>query len=195
MTAERRAPNSQSARESEAQVGQVGGRRGSVAPRAEGPNLAQLGARLARLRLGRGLTQTALAARAGIPRPYVNALEAGRHEPTVRTLTALARALDVELAALVWHVAGRDYADPRVALGARVAQRRQALGYDRQADFANAAGVPRATLNQVERGGIPNPKLSLLVRLAAALHCCPSELVRGLDTHSADGEREGAEGL
>ena len=88
-------------------------------------------------------------------------------------------------------VAGRDYADPRATLGARVAQRRRALGYDRQADFASAAGVPRATLNQVERGGIPNPKLSLLVRLAAALHCCPSELVRGLDTHSADGGRRG----
>ena len=111
----------------------------------------------------------------------------------MRTLTALARALDVELAALVWHVAGRSYADPQATLGERVAQRRLALGYGRQADFASAAGVPRATLNQVERGGIPNPKLSLLVRLAAALHCCPSELVRGLDTHGADGERGGAE--
>ena len=164
-------------------------------PKPGGPNPAQLGARLARLRVGRGLTQTALAARAGIPRPYVNALEAGRHEPTVRTLAALARALDVELAVLVWHVAGRDYADPGAALGARVAQRRRALGYERQADFASAAGVPRATLNQVERGGIPNPKLSLLVRLAAALRCCPSELVRGLDARGADGERGGPEGL
>ncbi len=132
--------------------------RGGVAPSAaqsspEGPSVAQLGARLARLRIGRGLTQTALAARAGIPRPYVNALEAGRHEPTVRTLTALAGALGVELAALVWHVAGRAYADPQATLGERVAQRRLALGYHRQADFASAAGVPRATLNQVERGG------------------------------------------
>ena len=113
----------------------------------------------------------------------------------MRTLTALARALDVELAALVWHVAGRSYADPQATLGERVAQRRLALGYGRQADFASAAGVARATLNQVERGGIPNPKLSLLVRLAAALHCCPSELVRGLDTRGDDGGRGGAEEL
>ena len=165
----------------------------AAAPSPAGPSLDQLGARLARLRVGRGLTQTALAARAGIPRPYVNALEAGRHEPTVRTLAALARALDVELAALVWHVAGRTYADPGATLGERVAQRRLALGYGRQADLASAAGVPRATLNQVERGGIPNPKLSLLVRLAAALHCCPSELVRGLDARGADGKRGGAD--
>ena len=193
MIAEQGASNSQPARQSEAQAGRVGVASSSVASSSpEGPSPAQLGAQLARLRIGRGLTQTALAARAGIPRPYVNALEAGRHEPTVRTLTALARALDVELAALVWHVAGRSYADPQATLGERVTQRRRALGYGRQADFASAAGVPRATLNQVERGGIPNPKLSLLVRLAAALHCCPSELVRGLDTHGADGERGGA---
>ena len=171
MIAEQGASNSQPARQSEAQAGRVGVvASSSVAPSSpEGPSPAQLGARLARLRIGRGLTQTALAARAGIPRPYVNALEAGRHEPTVRTLTALARALDVELASLVWHVAGRSYADPQATLGERVAQRRLALGYGRQADFASAAGVARATLNQVERGGIPNPKLSLLVRLAAAL--------------------------
>ena len=186
MIAEQGASNSQPARQSEAQAGRVGVASSSVAPSSpEGPSPAQLGAQLARLRIGRGLTQTALAARAGIPRPYVNALEAGRHEPTVRTLTALARALDVELAALVWHVAGRSYADPQATLGD--GWRRRALGYGRQADFASAAGVPRATLNQVERGGIPNPKLSLLVRLAAALHCCPSE-----HTHGADGERGGA---
>ena len=190
MTGEQTASNSQPARQSEAQGGWV---EVTAASGSEAPSLTQLGARLARLRVGRGLTQTALAARAGIPRPYVNALEAGRHEPTVRTLAALAQALDVELAALVWRVAGRDYADPRAALGARVAQRRRALGYDRQADFASAAGVPRATLNQVERGGIPNPKLSLLVRLAATLRCCPSELVRGLDARGAGGERGGAE--
>ena len=193
MSAKEAAPNSQPTRQSDAQVGRVEGV--AAAPGSETLRLAQLGARLAQLRISRGLTQTTLAARAGIPRPYVNALEAGRHEPTVRTLTALARALDVELAALVWHVAGRAYADPQATLGARVAQRRLALGYDRQADFASAAGLPRATLNQVERGGIPNPKLSLLVRLAAALQCCPSELVRGLDTPSADGRRGASEAM
>ena len=82
---------------------------------------------------------------------------------------------------------------PGATLGERVAQRRLALGYGRQADLASAAGVPRATLNQVERGGIPNPKLSLLVRLAAALQCCPSELVRGLDARGADGGRGASE--
>jgi len=139
--------------------------------------IKDLGAALAKLRIGRGLTQTALGLRAEIPRTYVHALEAGRHEPTVRTLKAIAHALETDLTEIVWQLVGEVYADPQATLAERVIQRRVALGYERQADFASAAGVPRATLNQVERGTISNPKLSLLCRLAKALYCCPSELV------------------
>ena len=186
MTSQRVDPDSQSMGQSGPYEDQGEARPGTPQPRPEGLNQVRLGAVLARLRLGRGLTQTALALRADIPRTYVNALEAGRHEPTARTLTALARALGMDLAELVWQLAGRAYTDPRATFGERVAQRRLALGYRRQADLAGAAGVPRATLNQVERGGIANPKLSLLSRLATALYCCPSELLRGLDAPNRD---------
>ena len=127
--------------------------------------------------MGRGLTQTALGLRAEIPRTYVHALESGHHEPTLRSLKSIAAALEIDLTEIVWQLAGEVYADPQATLAERVIQRRMALGYERQADFASVAGVPRATLNQVERGTISNPKLSLLCRLAKALYCCPSELV------------------
>ena len=45
----------------------------------------------------RGLTQTALAARAGVPQSVISAIERGRRRPSLPTLKALARALAVTL--------------------------------------------------------------------------------------------------
>lgn len=45
-----------------------------------------------------GLTQEALAARAGLHRTYVSLLERGRRSPTIATLDAVARALGLESA-------------------------------------------------------------------------------------------------
>lgn len=52
-------------------------------------------------RLERGLTQEALARRAGLARPNLSAVERGRREVTLSTLRALAAALDVQPGLLV----------------------------------------------------------------------------------------------
>ena len=45
----------------------------------------------------RGLTQQALADRAGISKPYLSQLEAGKRQPSLAVLRALAAALGVEI--------------------------------------------------------------------------------------------------
>jgi transcriptional regulator with XRE-family HTH domain len=61
----------------------------------------QMGRRLQALRKARDLSRQQLAERAGISREYVRKLEAGRQDPTLGTLTALAKALKVSVAELV----------------------------------------------------------------------------------------------
>lgn len=56
---------------------------------------ARLGARLRALRLEAGLTQAELARRTGIHRPNIARVEAGRHTPSLETLTRLATAIGV----------------------------------------------------------------------------------------------------
>ena len=55
-----------------------------------------LAGNLRRLRLERGLTQEALADRAGLDRTYISALERERYSASVDTIDGLARALGVE---------------------------------------------------------------------------------------------------
>jgi transcriptional regulator with XRE-family HTH domain len=66
-----------------------------------GQTARRLGMRLKALREAKGWSQATLAARAKIAREYVNRLEAGRQDPSLTTLTALARALKVPVAELV----------------------------------------------------------------------------------------------
>jgi len=47
------------------------------------------------------MSQAALAKRAGLTREYVNKLEAGKQDPSLSTLNALAKALGVPVAALL----------------------------------------------------------------------------------------------
>jgi len=61
----------------------------------------QMGMKLKQLRTVKGLSQEALAKRAKITREYVNKLEAGRHDTTMGTLQALAKALGVPLRELM----------------------------------------------------------------------------------------------
>jgi DNA-binding XRE family transcriptional regulator len=56
---------------------------------------ARLGARLRELRVAAGLTQAELARRTGIHRPNIARVEAGRHTPSLDTLTRLASAIGV----------------------------------------------------------------------------------------------------
>ena len=68
----------------------------------EATRTARFGTQLRNLRTARGLTQEALAARAGLSRGYTNALETGYcDDPSLSTLRALASALTVPVAALL----------------------------------------------------------------------------------------------
>ncbi len=57
--------------------------------------------KLKRLREQRGLTQEALAQKAGISRAYLARLEMGRHDPHLSRLRKLAKALGVKVGRLV----------------------------------------------------------------------------------------------
>ncbi len=57
--------------------------------------------KLKKLRTAKGLSQATLAKLAKITREYVNKLEAGRYDPTMGTLQALAKALGVAVTELL----------------------------------------------------------------------------------------------
>lgn len=122
------------------------------------------------------MSQAELARRSGTPRTYLIALEQGQHEPSLVLLERLAAALGYPWRTFIWYLAGEPYADPAASLAARVRWRRERLGL-RPAELAARAGTTRATISQIERGVNANPGLGLLMRLASALQCCPSELV------------------
>jgi transcriptional regulator with XRE-family HTH domain len=60
-----------------------------------------MGKTLKRLRTRNKLSQAALAQRAGLSREYVNKIEAGRYDPPLSTLNALAKALGVPVTELL----------------------------------------------------------------------------------------------
>lgn len=62
---------------------------------------SRLAKRLKELRAERGLTQAALAKRAGVTLSYIGRLEIGMHDPQLSTLMKLAKALKVSVAELV----------------------------------------------------------------------------------------------
>jgi XRE family transcriptional regulator, regulator of sulfur utilization len=65
------------------------------------PTPRQVGMRLKRVRETKGMSQTALAKRSKLSREHIVRLEAGRYDPTVTTLTKLAKALGVPVTALL----------------------------------------------------------------------------------------------
>jgi transcriptional regulator with XRE-family HTH domain len=60
-----------------------------------------MGKRLRRLRVTNRMSQAALAKRARLTREYVNKLEAGKQDPSLTTMSALAKALGVPVARLL----------------------------------------------------------------------------------------------
>lgn len=62
---------------------------------------ALIGGRIQQLRKHRGLSQAALAERAGLDVNFLGGVERGERNPSVATLIHVADALDVELAAVV----------------------------------------------------------------------------------------------
>jgi transcriptional regulator with XRE-family HTH domain len=65
------------------------------------PTTRQVGLTLKRLRQAKGLSQVAVAAKAQLTREHLSRLEAGRYDPTLRTLNRLARALGVPVTELL----------------------------------------------------------------------------------------------
>lgn len=65
------------------------------------PTRRRFTVRLRALRAKRGMSQDALAKRAGISRGYLLRLEAGRQDPTLGILTKLAKALKVKVGELL----------------------------------------------------------------------------------------------
>ncbi len=65
------------------------------------PTARQFGKRLWALREAAGKSQGDVADKAGLSRTYLNQLEAGKRDPSLSTLTRLARALGVKLEALI----------------------------------------------------------------------------------------------
>ena len=65
------------------------------------PTAKQVGARVRQLRKARKLSQAALAERAHLTRAYVTRLEAGQQDPSLSTITALAKGLGMAAASLL----------------------------------------------------------------------------------------------
>lgn len=60
-----------------------------------------MGNQIRKLRTAKGMSQADLAKRARLTRVYVTRLEAGRQDPSLSTINALAKALGVEPAKLL----------------------------------------------------------------------------------------------
>jgi transcriptional regulator with XRE-family HTH domain len=85
-----------------------------VGRRADGDIKAAFGHAVRELRLERGLSQEALAERAGLHRTYVGGIEQGRRNPALLAVERLARGLGVSMADLI----GRAEAQRGVTEGA-----------------------------------------------------------------------------
>ena len=70
-----------------------------------------------RLRVARGLSQETFADEAGIDRTYVSRLERNKENPTVAVLEKIARALNVEIAALFADPGPADEKPPSLPAG------------------------------------------------------------------------------
>jgi transcriptional regulator with XRE-family HTH domain len=65
------------------------------------PTARQMGRRLRKLRIAKKLSQARVAKRADLSREYVNKIEAGRYDPPLSTINALAKALGVPVGELL----------------------------------------------------------------------------------------------
>jgi len=128
----------------------------------------EVGAAVLRLRSKLKLSQSGLARRANLCCTYLSSLEAGRRNPTVDTLAALAKALDVSIAQLLESEEQETSRPRRFRLGSRIRKLRRERGLS-QAALAAAAQVDRTYLTDIERGH-RNPTLRSVARLAGALN-------------------------
>jgi transcriptional regulator with XRE-family HTH domain len=89
---------------------------------------ARLGARLRAQREAVGLTQAALAEKAGVTSNYVGVLERGLKLPTLDTLIVLAKALDVNPAELLGDLRTKDgWVDDMLAVAEAIPESRRPM--------------------------------------------------------------------
>lgn len=105
---------------------------------------AEVGRRIRRLRLERGLSLSELAARAGVGKATLSGLEAGTRNPTLETLYAITGQLDVPMTAVL--------TDPGTPAGGR------------PAEVVHGAAVSAALLETFEDGGMTTELYRLRIR-------------------------------
>ena len=69
--------------------------------KSSGTNELPFGAALRRLRLAAGLSQEQLGLESGVQRNFISLIETGQNQPTIGTITKLARALNLKASQLV----------------------------------------------------------------------------------------------
>ncbi|MER5988658.1 helix-turn-helix domain-containing protein [Streptomyces sp. NPDC001787] len=117
-----------------------------------------------------GLAQAASRDEPSLSAAHISLYELGRRTPQLSTLTALARALRVEVRALLVPVDAADLARLRVEAGIR------------QRDLARMLGLPQARWSRTERG-LAAAEAPVLARAADALHR-PYEVVARSAVHT-----------
>jgi transcriptional regulator with XRE-family HTH domain len=142
----------------------------------------RFGQRLRHCRKQAGLSQLALADRAGVDLAAVSFLERAKRAPNLNTLVRVARAAEVhprvlleDRAAPVEEPAGMDGGDPLKQFGANLRRMRDDAGLSQEV-LAQDARLDRAAISIIERG-TRAANLRTVLKLARALEVPPSALL------------------
>ena len=150
----------------------------------------RFGQRLRNHRRQAGLSQLALAERAGVDLAAVSFLERAKRAPNLATLVRVARAAGVSPATLIAdgppppepparRRRGRGASDPLVRFGANLRAARKSAGMSQEM-LAQTARLDRAAISIIERGG-RSANLRTILKLARALKVAPEDLLVGVD--------------
>jgi transcriptional regulator with XRE-family HTH domain len=142
------------------------------------------------MREARALSQGQLAAKLGVHRPYLNGIERGARNPSLKTISKIATSLAVDLSTLFQDgrssrrfrrafFAGRGKRGARpvhARFGQRIQRLREARGWS-VAQLAKRSGFPTPYIAGVEQGA-KNPSLLRMARIAKALNAVLVECFR-----------------
>jgi len=149
------------------------------------------GERLRSYRRQAGLSQLALADRAGVDLAAVSFLERAKRAPNLATLVRVARAAGVSPAALIAEGSVPTTAaperrrrqrapdDPLERFGANLRAARKSAGMSQEM-LAQTARLDRAAISIIERGG-RSANLRTILKLGRALKVAPEELLAGVE--------------
>lgn len=141
--------------------------------------LIALGRTIREVRHERSIDAADLAAAAGIVPTHLDAIEAGRSDPSYDVLLALARGLGIQPGVLVDRAGNLDTSAACAAFARRLRELRVERGVS-QAHLARRAGLHRTQISKLELGE-REPRLGTLLRLAYGLDVPPEALLKGLD--------------